>query len=128
MSALNGTGGRLYHVDNRLAYYDSNIVLTMFADPDDILTTADGVIRFINNTEAGSYDEENIYGAPSSFNKYDEIRWISADKRVLSDTNVTSAASLFGSGDTFTLSDYSAQFPNKTTFDNGKKCSYSISF
>jgi M6 family metalloprotease-like protein len=128
MSALNGTGGRLYHVDNRLAYYDSNIVLTMFADPDDILTTADGVIRFINNSEAGSYDEEKLYGAPSSFNKYDEIRWISADKRVLSDTNVTSAASLFGSGDTFTLSDYSAQFPNKTTFDNGKKCSYSISF
>lgn len=135
-STINSSGGRLYHVDARLAYLNGTS-FKLFDDPDDFLTSNKTVFRAITNSEQGNRSEQN-YGLINS-NYFDEIRWISADKKYLNDYELisqfpfpskkveshASSSSLFKENDTFSLSSYSKQF-NSSTLNNKKTCSYSF--
>lgn len=142
VSHIQGKGIRMLHIDNRLAYVNSytstSYQCSLFPDPDDILTTTQKLIKPITNSESGSRSESSFYGLPSSYDAFDEIRVISKDKRVLSQTNEANSSTLFKAGDSFNISDYYASFPNKSLnsdkttytvkFNNGKKFPYTISF
>lgn len=135
-STVNTNGGRLYHVDARLAYLNGTS-FKLFDDPDDFLTSNKTVFRAITNSEQGSRSEQN-YGLINA-NYFDEIRWISADNKYLNDYEIISqfpfpslkveshanSASLFKVNDTFSFSSYSKQF-NGNTLNNKKTCSYSF--
>ena len=145
VTSIKGKGIRMLHIDNRLGYnnssssynpYYSNYNVTMFSDPDEVLTTTKKLIKPINNSESGQRSESSYYGLDSSYDAYDEIRVISKDKRVLSTNNTANTNTLFKSGDSFNINDYYAQFANSTTssntytvkFNNGKSFPYTISF
>lgn len=152
-ATLSSSGGRLYHVDSRLAYLgtnDGNYYL--FNDPDDIYTFTGSVRRFITNSESGSRAETS-FGFPVTYNHFDEIRWISADGRLLNQYEKTSnfpfpgttinyqpanEYSLFNIGQnqvsSFSFEEFENQF-NATIsrydgstrfFNNQKKCSFSF--
>jgi len=128
VSSVNAKAGRIYHVDNRLCYYN-NSTPVFYDDPDDALTdTEHALAKIISNSESGSRAESTGYGADPSFDPYDEIRLISADKRFLSSTSVVSSKSFFATGSSFSLASYSSQFPNESVFNNEKYCSYTINF
>ncbi len=129
---VEGMGARIYHVDNRVVnvYQDSkqNYVYELYDDP---LTpfkegNTDRIYKVISNSESGSRAESN-YGLPSEADAFDEVRLISAENNLLSTSNPVSNSALFQKGSTFTLDGYRTQF-NKAEFNNGKTCSYSISF
>lgn len=128
---IEGKGVRLYHVDSRLGYAtnqgDDSYLFTLFDNPDDVLThTENNLLKVINNSEAGSRAEQ-YYSLSSEANYWDEIRLISQDKRKLNGSTSGSAnsESLFTTGDTFTLDDYSAQF-NDGALNSKKTLSASI--
>jgi M6 family metalloprotease-like protein len=123
-----GRGGRLYHVDNRLSQYTGG-AQSLFSNPDTPLsTTTANLSKAITNSESGDYAETGQYYAlENGINAWDEIRRISADKRYLGSSARAKTSSLFQTGNTFSVSDYDAQFVSGT-FDNGKACSYSVSF
>lgn len=128
-SPIETVGGRIYHVDGRLMLYSGG-ALSMCTDPDAAARSTGrySVFRGISNSEAGER-AENKYDTslPDSANAWDEIRLISADKRMLSNQNKALASSFFQKGSTFSLSSYSAQF-NNSEFNCGKTFSYSIHF
>ncbi len=115
---VQGNGGRLYHVDARLANYTQTGV-TFYSDPDDPFTTKKtdtGLIQAISNSESGSNSEQAYFNV-TTYNAYDEVRWISRDKRYLSTQKVANSSSLFLAGDTFKISDYSSSFNTSTVSD-----------
>lgn len=155
-STLTEYGGRLYHIDARLAYFNRSIngnsIYRLFDNPDDILTyTKNNVTRVITNSESGDRSESVRYFLPPSYNAFDEIRWISADGRKLSETtskrpqelvnpvsvsNIATNASLFkpkssesSEKDTnvssFSITSFSNQF-NNGKLNSNKTCSYSF--
>lgn len=127
---IQGKGIRMLHIDARLGYvtaYGNEYGVTMFDDPDDALTSTSPLIKPITNSESGGRAEQ-AYGLPSSYNAYDEIRIISADKRFLNTSRQATTSTLFRKNDTFTFASYSASFPNKTSFNNSSSFSYSIKF
>lgn len=80
-SVFSGKGGRLYHVDNRLSYFDNSNPTEhkapLYSNPDDIFTeTKFKFYRSISNSESGSRSESIIPGMPENSGSYDEIRWI----------------------------------------------------
>ena len=132
-------GGRLYHVDNRLAKKE-NSVYSMLGDPDDILSLDSSVKieKVINNSEAGSRSESNAYSLPTLMDYFDELRWISADGRFHSEvpsytlfnkiSNIANENSIFTTEEnrnTFSLSLHKNQFVNGT-LNIQKECSYSF--
>ena len=132
-------GGRLYHVDNRLAKKE-NSVYSMLGDPDDILSLDSSVKieKVINNSEAGSRSESNAYSLPALMDHFDELRWISADGRFHSEVpsytlfgkinNIANENSIFTTEknrNTFSLSLHKNQFVNGT-LNIQKECSYSF--
>lgn len=79
--SFSGKGGRLYHVDNRLSYYDNSnpneTKAPLYANPDDVFTeTRFRFFRSISNSESGQRSESIIPGMPTNAGAYDEIRWI----------------------------------------------------
>jgi M6 family metalloprotease-like protein len=117
VSHVSGEGGRLYHVDARLGKYlggDNPFVL--YSDPDAPFTTEKNShpFYFISNTDSGSRAEESYLD--SAYNKFDEVRWISADKNYLSYWNQANTDSLFKVNDEFKIADYASSF-NKSTVD-----------
>lgn len=160
-SYINAAGGRLYHVDSRLFryggekktllfndYYNTEKSYRLLDDPDEILQRSSYqaksnygyYFRCINNTKEGSGSEQGQYSLDASMNAFDEIRWISADQRVLSSKAKPSTSSLFrpSGGASFSLDAFQASFPassSQTTngetsvfpcFDNQKTCSFSF--
>lgn len=136
---VSGNGGRLYHVDNRLAKYNSYNTSTgyanisIYSDPDSAFSSSnssDMLIKWITNSEAGSNSE--IQFGQSSSAKFDELRWISADKNKLSYNNPADTSSLFSALSTFSISSFSSQFNtstinSQTKYFNSQK-SFSTSF
>ncbi len=139
---IQGKGIRMLHIDNRLAYVNgytsTSYQVSLFSDPDEVLTTTQKLIKPISNSESGYRSESSFYGLPSSYDAFDEIRVISKDKRILSQTNEANTSTLFQSGDSFNISNYYNSFPNKTLnsdkttytvkFNNGKSFLYTIAF
>lgn len=121
VSHVSGNGGRLYHVDARLGKYanfSSNSV-TLYSDPDEPFTTdtsSTTLIQYITNNEGGSRAESSYTGNAKE-NAFDEIRWISRDKRHLSTRNVANTNSLFRANDAFKITDYKSSF-NQTSVDD----------
>lgn len=124
---ISGNGGRLYHVDNRLAKYNSYNTSTgvanisIYSDPDSAFTSAnssDMLIKWITNSEAGSNSE--IQFGQNNATKYDELRWISADKTKLSYSNPADNFSLFKTSSSFSISSFSSQF-NSSAVNNTTK-------
>lgn len=121
---VDGVGGRLYHVDARLGLYDpEDGSFAIPEDPDSLLDEAyDGrVVQVISNSEEGSYSEEG-FGLPF-FGKYDEIRWITKDRKKVSLSDRPTSSSLFKEGDAFLFKNYRTQFVNGS-FDCGKDFAY----
>ena len=108
---LEEMGGRLYHVDARLAYATTGGRYALFEDPDDALTYDGKVAKLISNSIVGSYSESSL--GLEGANAFDEIRWISKDGTFLDyGSNKISEDALFQVGDTFSLADYAGQFNN----------------
>ena len=121
---VDGVGGRLYHVDARLGLYDpEDGSFAIPEDPDSLLDEAyDGrVVQVISNSEEGSYSEEG-FGLPF-FGKYDEIRWITKDRKKVSLSDRPTSSSLFKEGDAFLFKNYRTQFVNGR-LDCGKDFAY----
>lgn len=135
---IRGKGIRMLHIDSRLAYCSRFIgideddiedaTISLFEDPDEVLTTTKPLVQFISNSESGSRAESARYGVSKKFDAYDEIRIISADKRKLSQTNEANTNTLFTAGKVFNMNSYSNSFANGTTFDNGEQFQYEITF
>lgn len=115
LSFPNVKGGRLYHVDARVLYYQ-NAKLSLPSDPDDLLTSNSQVFRAITNTQAGSR-KESTYGVIGLEDYFDEIRLISKDKTKIDGNHKMVEGTLFEAGDSFSLRDYSSQF-YRGVFDN----------
>lgn len=114
---LDGMGGRLYHVDARLAYGE-NGSYTLFDDPDDALSYSGKVAKIITNSIRGTASE-SVMGL-SGANSFDEIRWISKDGRLLDyGRNRIDENALFLEGDSFSLTEYGNQFVDGK-LDSGK--------
>lgn len=134
-SHVQGNGGRLYHVDARLGNYDTMTgKVTLFSNPDDAFTSSTNytsLFQVISNSESGSR-AESAYMSDSSCNKFDEIRWISADKRYLSATSTANTSSLFKAGNEFKIENYASSFnktvENSTTYYMNCKQTFSTSF
>lgn len=135
---IKGKGIRMLHIDSRLALSnrvissgqddDREIELTMPEDPDEVLTTTSPLVQFISNTESGERAESEVYGFPKTYDAFDELRVISADKIKLSQNSIAGSRTLFKSGNVFTIEDYQNSFPSKNKFDNGESFSYKILF
>ena len=127
VSTIKATGGRLYHIDNRLgkvkkannAYKADGI-----STGDDLFTYTGLLTDVITNTESGSRAESNS-GFSGLSNYYDEIRWINKSGVKFDYYNRPNKQSLFYQGDSFDINSYKNQF-NNGTFDN--KLSFSTSF
>lgn len=120
------TGGRLYHVDNRLGIMGTTAqgekTLTLPEDPLAPLQEENegNIYRAFYNTEAGNNSEQSYFTNDSRYNRFDEIRWIAADRKLYaSNENVPDDNFLFSVGSTFSLADYLSQF-NAGGLDNGK--------
>ena len=129
-SPIQGTGVKVYHVDNRLFKYTStsyNYSLEMYDNPDDPFEdgNTDSLFTVISNTKEGLRAESN-YGVSSSYNPMDEVRLISKNHRTLSSDNPATSTALFTAGSTFSVSSYNEQFINGL-LDSGEACSFSAS-
>lgn len=124
LSFPNVKGGRLYHVDARVLYYQ-NAKLSLPSDPDDLLTSNTQVFRAITNTQAGSR-KESTYGVVGLEDYFDEIRLISKNKTKIDGNHKMAEGALFEVGDAFSLSEYSSQF-YRGGFDNKKDFSTTFS-
>lgn len=129
---VEGNGARIYHVDNRVVnvYQNEakNYVYELYDDPSTPFEegNTDLIYKVISNSESGSRAESN-YGLSKEADAFDELRLISAENRLLSTSNPVSYNALFQKGSTFSVDGYRTQF-NNAKFNNGKTCSYSISF
>ncbi len=123
---LKSTGGRLYHVDARLAYQRTGSTYVLFTNPDDAFNEEyeKKVLNVISNSEGGSRSEHN-YGLPAMYDAYDEIRWISQDNVLVDYQNKPGENSLFTQGDSFSVQSYARQF-NNGGFNSNNLCSYSF--
>ena len=129
-------GVRAYHIDNRL-YYTSGESYAVDSKDQTLLTDSETTnfqqtIKKDNNehyimpaiTNTASYDAEPVSGKG-----YELIQIIQRGKSNTTKNGTAMAAKdLFKTGDTFTLSSYSAFFPNKTKLNNGKTLPYSVHF
>lgn len=128
VQSVKGQGGRIYHADKRLATVDAlgNISsIKLLSDPDDVLTTDLRLYEFITNTEksTSSLYAENVFGYNSL---WDELRWISANKKVIN-TQSGISGRLFSAGQTFSLEDYSDSFVNGK-LDGDYSFSWTVTF
>ncbi len=127
---VDGTGVRIYHVDQRLGIKGGNATsYTLPSDPDSVWNDEyDGLVyTVISNTEKylSGYTEgyvESYFGLSSSCNAFDEVRLISADGNYLSQSQHATNAALFQSGDTFSVNTFSSQFVDGE-FDTDEACS-----
>ena len=129
-------GVRAYHIDNRL-YYTSGESYAIDSKDQTLLTDSETTnfeqtIQKDNNehyimpaiTNTATYDAEPVSGKG-----YELIQIIQRGKTNTTKNGTAMAAKdLFKTGDTFTLSSYSAFFPNKTKLNNGKTLPYSVHF
>lgn len=112
-------GGRLYHADARVLYYQ-NSKLSLPSDPDDVLHSNTLIFRAITNSQSGSR-KESTYGVTGLEDYFDEIRLISKDKTKIDGNNSMANSTLFHAGDSFAMEEYASQFvkgklDNKKTF------------
>lgn len=118
---VQGEGGRLYHVDSRLAYR-SGAEYLLFENPDDALSYDGKVAKLITNSRTSEYGESAL--GLKNADAFDEIRWISKDGVYVDYTKgKPDEDALFLPGDIFSLSEYVSQFVDGS-FDNGKACDY----
>lgn len=137
VDSLSVSGMKVLHVDNRL--FDYNALSSFSGDsrfsmpynPDIVFTyssTGHYPLSVITNTEGANpetgYDaSEYNFLETTTYNAYDEVRWISANKTKIDVGNVNYAknSSLFrvNNNSTFSLSTYANQFVN-SKLDCGK--------
>ena len=118
---VQGEGGRLYHVDSRLAYR-SGAEYLLFENPDDALSYDGKVAKLITNSRTSEYGESAL--GLKNADAFDEIRWISKDGVYVDYAKgKPDEDALFLPGDIFSLSEYASQFVDGS-FDNGKACDY----
>lgn len=123
IESVKGKGGRLYHVDARLARIEEHqegslftYTATVYDDPDDAWNESERgkILNAISNTHEGQRSESELFSMDPEADYYDEIRWISADKRFIDSNpdgqNRPDAESLFREGDAFLLDEYADQF------------------
>lgn len=122
-------GARIYHVDARLAKGFGIFSLGFLESPDDVFSpSVDSLSRIVSNTDESVLP--NIVHGPYYRDEWDEIRWISADKRKidgLSGQGEEANARLFLDGSSFSSAEYASSFVGGA-LDNGKAFSSSISF
>ena len=117
-------GGRLYHVDNRLAYRrEGSYRYDLFETPEKAWAYDGDLAKLIVNSRATGETTSGLIGMDS----FDEIRWISADGRYISynRSGKPNEKTLFQAGDSFALSDYADQF-NNGMLNSGKAFSSTI--
>lgn len=144
INTIKGKGIRIYHVDNRLMEIKYNGYRAEFpSDPDEVTDSSiNDLYEIITNTESGLQAEESIVSGNNALNNaWDQLRWISADKKKLAtkdsngnieaqyvQTGVNNPISrLFKSGMKFDIDSYSASFVNGA-FDNEEVFTSSIVF
>lgn len=117
-------GGRLYHVDNRLArkvgaYYE------LFDSPEEAWSSSERLAKMIVNSRGAGVGEDST--GLMDANAFDELRWISADGRYISygASGRPTASSLFKAGSTFRLEDYASQFVDGA-LDSGRPFSATV--
>lgn len=131
MKTVQDSGGRIYHVDNRLAVTNqkyqesqpsSKYTATILSNPDECLTSQhkDLLYRVISNTLYEMFTDVTN-------NKFDEVRWISSDGRKLKKFDSIEDR-IFKKGTSFSLDSEIAkeQFVNQNKFDSNLSCSYLI--
>lgn len=140
INTIKGKGIRIYHVDNRLM--EINGYRAEFpSDPDEVTDSSiNDLYEIITNTESGLQAEESIVPGNNALNNaWDQLRWISADKKKLAtkdsngnieaqyvQTGVNNPISrLFKSGMKFDIDSYSTSFVNGA-FDNEEVFTSSI--
>ncbi len=128
---IQGSGARVYHVDNRMIKVTPTDYSYEYSIYDDPYTpfeegNTDRIYKVISNTESGSRAESS-YGLPSESDAFDEIRLISANGTACSKTNPASNSTLFKKDSTFSLNQFRSQF-NKNAFNNKNQCSYQVAF
>lgn len=125
-------GARVYHADARLVKLTSSgndqYDVELPDDPDSFVDDNKGkYYMFVTNTESPN-DSKPVesYFLSNADNKWDEIRWISANKNKL-DSYSDNKGRLFMNGSTFSLEDYKEQFVS-SKFDNKKSFSSVVLF
>ena len=118
---IKGNGGRLYHVDNRLAHVASN-KLSIYDDPDDAMTGSN-LYEYFSNTFSGDHAEYF-----KEDRTCDLIRRISADGKYMSKSNSATTSTLFAADSTFSVASFKSQFVNgaldSKVYDNKEKTQY----
>lgn len=97
-------------------------------DPDSFVDDNEGkYYMFVTNTESPN-DSKTVesYFLSDADNSWDEIRWISANKKIL-DSYSDNEGRLFTNGSTFSLEDYKKQFVS-SKFDNKESFSSVVLF
>ncbi len=128
-------GIRIWHVDARLLYADT-YALNEDGYYDPVYSSSKMTSDPLHRCQAGvsmaftnSVGDE-AYGSPlgSDYDQYNELQLIRNNifgtlhsKKWISDTD------LFHNGSTFSMEDFSVQFPNGNSFNNGKSLSWSLS-
>lgn len=127
------SGIKLYHVDSRVTKLTSSTAGTYVTTPPTSFTAA-GSNGYPIYTVAAT-NSRGRDSSPATGNSFDLLRLIEAGKTNTFNTNNGTAgvygtnATLFKTGDTFTLGTYGNNFfPKKTTFNNGATLGFNISF
>lgn len=125
-------GARVYHADARLVKLTSDgndqYDVELPNDPDSFVDDNEGkYYMFVTNTESLN-DSRPVesYFLSDADNSWDEIRWISANKKILNSYS-NNEGRLFKNGSTFSLEDYKEQFVS-SKFDNKESFSSVVLF
>lgn len=156
VNPLTETGIRALHVDNRLfTWQNRGGVKDVFISENGTAafnstytlngrTYQSALLRIINNTESGNRAESNTFSGqlniPTGYDYCDEVRWISADGKILeykyiykngvkyidgTNSHYAQNSSLFKANTNFSLSLFASQF-NNSAFNNGKEFSANV--
>lgn len=107
---IDGKGGRLHHVDNRLFSVDASYRTTLLEDSTTAFTNAvKWPYKAIDNSSE-TYDTN--FALDRKYGAMDEIRLIDRNKRYLSSYSLPDQNTLFYAGDSFSLPSYRGQFLN----------------
>ena len=125
-TGASATGIRLWHIDARLLYVESDQAFKasqMTCDTN--YNSFYGVTHAFTNT-AGNED----YGSPlgSDYDKYNLLQLVRNDTSVTMQTSrALRNADLFGNGSSFDINTYKKQFVKSTTLNNGEELGWSFS-
>lgn len=114
------SGIRLWHVDGRLTQYS----YTGYPSTNLISDPTKGNVSF-----AMSNSNNSDYGSPlgEKYFKYNQLQLIHNDESVFYENQVYfTDSSLFYKNDSFTLSQFSSQFPNRSKMNNNKYLGWSF--